>query len=147
MAERAVLYAERALEADEENFSCHKWMGIIISWSSEFQGTRRKIERSYDIRNHFQVTYTSALLYNSSDTPLVYLLYISSYTMLFTPLVIDSCKSFTTLVYCLVYHSLLLYIVLYITRSFCILIHSLLYILLCVDPLYGYCISYRGPLI
>lgn len=55
LAERAVDYAERAIEADGQNFACHKWMGIIISWSSEFLGTRRKIERSFDIRNHFEV--------------------------------------------------------------------------------------------
>ena len=54
-ADKAVAYADRALEADEQNFACHKWMGIIVSWSSEFQGTRRRIERSFDIRNHFKV--------------------------------------------------------------------------------------------
>lgn len=56
MADKAVEYGERALEADKQNFACHKWMGIIISWSSEFQGTRRKIERSFDVRHHFQVS-------------------------------------------------------------------------------------------
>ena len=55
MAEKAVRYIERALEADNQNFACHKWSGIIISWSSEFAGTRRKIERSFDVRDHFQV--------------------------------------------------------------------------------------------
>ncbi len=56
MAEKAVKYIERALEADGENFACHKWSGIIINWSSEFIGTRRKIERSFDVQEHFQVS-------------------------------------------------------------------------------------------
>lgn len=56
MADRAVAYADRAIQADGQNFACHKWMGIILSWSSEFQGTRRKIERSFDIRDHFMVS-------------------------------------------------------------------------------------------
>lgn len=56
MADKAVAYAERAIKADNNNFACHKWMGIIISWSSEFHGTRRKIERSFDVRDHFEVS-------------------------------------------------------------------------------------------
>ena len=56
MAEKAVKYIERALEADEHNYACHKWSGVIISWSSEFIGTRRKIERSFDVKEHFEVS-------------------------------------------------------------------------------------------
>ena len=56
MADKAVAYAQRAVEADAQNFACYKWMGIIISWSSEFLGTKRKIERSYDIRDCFVVS-------------------------------------------------------------------------------------------
>jgi hypothetical protein len=55
LSERAVAYAERAIVADGQNFACHKWSGIIVSWSSEFLGTKRKIERSFDIRDHFMV--------------------------------------------------------------------------------------------
>ena len=61
MAEKAVVYSERALEADNQNFACHKWSGIVINWSSEFIGTRRKIERSYDVRDHFQVSLCAPL--------------------------------------------------------------------------------------
>lgn len=56
MAEKAVGYAEQAIDADKMNFASHKWMGIIISWSSEFYGTRRKIERSFDVKYHFEVS-------------------------------------------------------------------------------------------
>lgn len=58
MAGKAVRYGERALEADRENFACHKWMGIIISWSCGFYGTKKKIERSFDIQEHFVVSYS-----------------------------------------------------------------------------------------
>lgn len=48
-------YAERALATDAHNFAAQKWAGILISWSSEFQGYKRKIERSYEIKEHFLV--------------------------------------------------------------------------------------------
>lgn len=48
-------YAERALAADAHNFAAQKWTGVLISWSSEFQGYKRKIERSYEIKDHFLV--------------------------------------------------------------------------------------------
>ena len=48
-------YAEKALAADAYNFAAQKWTGILISWSSEFQGYKRKIERSYEIKDHFLV--------------------------------------------------------------------------------------------
>lgn len=50
---RGMTYAERALAADAYNFAAQKWTGILISWSSEFQGYKRKIERSYEIKDHF----------------------------------------------------------------------------------------------
>ena len=52
---RGMTYAERALAADAHNFAAQKWAGILISWSSEFQGYKRKIERSYEIKDHFLV--------------------------------------------------------------------------------------------
>ena len=61
MAEKAVRYGERALEADSQNFACHKWIGIIISWSSGFYGTKKKIERSFDIQEHFVVSESSCI--------------------------------------------------------------------------------------
>ncbi len=55
-------YAERSLELDNSNFACHKWMGILLSWSSEFQGYKKKIERSFDIRDHFLASVTDLIL-------------------------------------------------------------------------------------
>ncbi len=55
MSEKAVEYGERALLADDNSFASHKWMGIIVSWSSGFYGTKRKIEKSFDVQEHFVV--------------------------------------------------------------------------------------------
>jgi hypothetical protein len=49
-------YAERALAADAHNFAAQKWVGILLSWSSEFQGYKKKIERSYEIKARFLVS-------------------------------------------------------------------------------------------
>lgn len=49
-------YADKAVDFDDMNFACHKWKGILISWSSEFEGYKRKIERSFEIRDHFVVS-------------------------------------------------------------------------------------------
>ena len=56
LAMRGMVYAERALAADPQNFAAQKWAGILISWSSEFQGYKRKIERSFEIKDHFLVS-------------------------------------------------------------------------------------------
>ena len=56
LAMRGMAYAERALAADSQNFASQKWTGILISWSSEFQGYKRKIERSFEIKDHFLVS-------------------------------------------------------------------------------------------
>ena len=55
LAEQGLVYAERSVAASSKNFACHKWMGIVLSWASDFEGYRRKIERSFDIRDHFLV--------------------------------------------------------------------------------------------
>ncbi len=55
LAERGMEYAERAVKEGAENFACHKWMGVLISYTSEFEGYKRKIERSFDIRDSFKV--------------------------------------------------------------------------------------------
>ena len=55
LGEAGLRYAERSIAADHGNFACHKWMGIVLSWASDFQGYKKKIERSYDIRDHFLV--------------------------------------------------------------------------------------------
>ena len=57
LAEAGLKYAERSVTADDTNFSCHKWMGIVLSWSSDFEGYKKKIERSFDIRDCFLVSF------------------------------------------------------------------------------------------
>ena len=33
-----------------------QWMGIMIDWESEYAGYKKKIEKSYEIRDHFRVS-------------------------------------------------------------------------------------------
>ena len=56
LAEQGWRYVERALAlgGDRHN-SCQRWAGILLSWSSEFEGTKKKIEKSFEIRDHFVV--------------------------------------------------------------------------------------------
>ena len=49
-------YAEKAVAGGSNNFACHKWMGILITYTSEFEGYKRKIERSFEIRDCFVVS-------------------------------------------------------------------------------------------
>lgn len=57
LAEQGWGYIERALAlgGDKHN-SCQRWAGILLSWSSEFEGTKKKIEKSFEIRDHFLVS-------------------------------------------------------------------------------------------
>ena len=59
LAVKGITYAQRALAADAHNFAAQKWTGVLISWSSEFQGYKKKIERSFEIKNHFMVRIVS----------------------------------------------------------------------------------------
>lgn len=59
LAEQGWSYVERALAlgGDKHN-SCQRWAGILLSWSSEHEGYKKKIEKSFEIRNHFLVSST-----------------------------------------------------------------------------------------
>ncbi|KAL5489617.1 hypothetical protein EMCRGX_G018732 [Ephydatia muelleri] len=45
--------AKKAVAADERSCFAHKWMGIALSWSSDFEGSKMKIENAYIVRDHF----------------------------------------------------------------------------------------------
>ena len=71
LAEQGWAYVERALAlgGDKSN-GCRRWAGILLSWSSEFEGTKKKIEKSFEIKEHFEVrSYTDTL---SRETCCVY---------------------------------------------------------------------------
>ncbi len=33
-----------------------QWAGIFLSWQSEYVGTKCKIEKSFDVKKHFEVS-------------------------------------------------------------------------------------------
>jgi tetratricopeptide (TPR) repeat protein len=47
-------FARNAVKADEKEFSAHKWLGILISDASKFEGYKKQIESAYEIRDEFQ---------------------------------------------------------------------------------------------
>ena len=57
LARQGWSYIERALAlgGDRHN-STRRWAGILLSWWSEFEGTKKKIEKSFEIRDHFVVS-------------------------------------------------------------------------------------------
>ena len=57
-------YIERALAAGGDRHNgCRRWAGILLSWSSEFEGIKKKIEKGFEIRDHFLVRKFARLLH------------------------------------------------------------------------------------
>ncbi|KAG8462448.1 hypothetical protein KFE25_010273 [Diacronema lutheri] len=51
---RALALSLEAVRLDDRNFAAHKWAGIVISEASSLEGTKAAIERSVDVRAHFE---------------------------------------------------------------------------------------------
>eukprot|EP00795_Rhopilema_esculentum_P001226 gene1226-15596_t len=68
--------AEEAVSLDEKSFGSHKWYGIMLSEIGDYEGTKRKIENSYKIRDHF----LKAIELNPSDATSHYLLGVWFFT-------------------------------------------------------------------
>ncbi|CAG5124129.1 unnamed protein product [Candidula unifasciata] len=47
-------YIKKALELDDNNSSCHKWYGILLDYTGEYEGTKQKIANAFTVRDHFQ---------------------------------------------------------------------------------------------
>ncbi|XP_072013045.1 regulator of microtubule dynamics protein 1-like [Amphiura filiformis] len=47
-------YAKKAVELNDENFAAHKWVGITLSDVGDYEGTKKKINDSYVIKDEFQ---------------------------------------------------------------------------------------------
>ncbi|BFZ12631.1 hypothetical protein BsWGS_15669 [Bradybaena similaris] len=46
-------YITKALELDDTNFSCHKWYGILLDYTGEYEGTKQKIANAFKVKEHF----------------------------------------------------------------------------------------------
>jgi tetratricopeptide (TPR) repeat protein len=82
LAEQGWGYVERALAlgGDKHN-ACQRWAGILLSWSSEFEGTKKKIEKSFEIRDHF----VRAIECDGSDATSMHLLGQWCYSVVSVP--------------------------------------------------------------
>lgn len=46
--------ASRAVKLGDDNYACHKWYGIMLSQTGDYNGTKNKIENSPAMRKHFE---------------------------------------------------------------------------------------------
>jgi len=63
-------YIKKALELDDKNFACHKWYGILLNYTAEYEGTTQRIKNSYIVKEHF----TKAIELNPQDSTSMYCL-------------------------------------------------------------------------
>jgi tetratricopeptide (TPR) repeat protein len=75
-------YIERALAAGGDRHNgCRRWAGILLSWSSEFEGIKKKIEKGFEIRDHF----LSAIECDAKDATSMHLLGQWCYSVVSVP--------------------------------------------------------------
>uniref|UniRef100_A0A0B6ZQN6 Regulator of microtubule dynamics protein 1 n=2 Tax=Arion vulgaris TaxID=1028688 RepID=A0A0B6ZQN6_9EUPU len=46
-------YISTALELDANNFCCHKWYGILLDYTGEYEGTKQRIANAFKVKEHF----------------------------------------------------------------------------------------------
>ncbi|XP_012945020.1 regulator of microtubule dynamics protein 1 [Aplysia californica] len=63
-------YSTRALELDDKNFACHKWYGILLDYTAEYEGTKQRISNAYKVKEHFM----KAIELNPKDATTMYCL-------------------------------------------------------------------------
>ncbi|XP_033754536.1 regulator of microtubule dynamics protein 1-like [Pecten maximus] len=44
---------KKALKLNDNNFACHKWFAILLDKTAEFEGTKKRIENAYLVKEHF----------------------------------------------------------------------------------------------
>ncbi|GFO20712.1 regulator of microtubule dynamics protein 1-like [Plakobranchus ocellatus] len=63
-------YITKALELDDKNFACHKWYGILLDKTAEYEGTQKRISNAFKVKEHFM----KALELNPKDATTMYCL-------------------------------------------------------------------------
>lgn len=63
-------YIKKALELDDKNFACHKWYGILLDYTGEYEGTQKRISNAFEVKKHFM----KAIDLNPSDATTMYCL-------------------------------------------------------------------------
>ncbi|TKR93148.1 hypothetical protein L596_007654 [Steinernema carpocapsae] len=74
----ALAIVEKALkhEGPEGSFGAHKWYAIILDYVGEIEGTKSRIKRSYDVKEHLE----KALEINGSDATTWHILGVWHFT-------------------------------------------------------------------
>ncbi|XP_055316045.1 regulator of microtubule dynamics protein 1-like [Sitodiplosis mosellana] len=68
---------QKALELDENNYECHKWMAVLLDAKSELDGVKERITQLKNVKKHMQ----KALEMNSEDPSNWYLLGMFSFSL------------------------------------------------------------------
>ncbi|CAL1543847.1 unnamed protein product, partial [Lymnaea stagnalis] len=63
-------YINKALELDNDNFACHKWYGILLDYTAEYEGTKQRIANAFKVKEHFM----KAIELNPKDATTLYCL-------------------------------------------------------------------------
>ncbi|RUS84990.1 hypothetical protein EGW08_007235 [Elysia chlorotica] len=63
-------YISKALELDDNNFACHKWYGILLDYTAEYEGTKKRISNAFKVKEHFM----KAIELNPTDATTMYCL-------------------------------------------------------------------------
>lgn len=63
-------YITKALELDDNNFACHKWFGILLDYTAEYEGTKQRISNAFKVKEHFM----KAIELNPKDSTTLYCL-------------------------------------------------------------------------
>eukprot|EP00124_Ichthyophonus_hoferi_P003049 Ihof_evm9s240 gene=Ihof_evmTU9s240 len=70
-------YALRALDLNNKHYAAHKWYAITLSTIGDYEGTTKKIENAFLVKDHFE----EAIRINSKDPTTYHLLGLWHYTV------------------------------------------------------------------
>ncbi|KAJ8302917.1 hypothetical protein KUTeg_019313 [Tegillarca granosa] len=46
-------YVQQALKINKNNYACHKWYAILLDYTGEYEGTKKRISNAYLVKEHF----------------------------------------------------------------------------------------------
>jgi len=54
MSFEAFVISKKALEKGEDNFACHKWYGIMLNQTAEYNGKKESLKASPEVKQHWE---------------------------------------------------------------------------------------------
>ncbi|XP_063406686.1 regulator of microtubule dynamics protein 1-like [Mytilus trossulus] len=47
-------YVKKALELNDNNFASHKWYAILLDYTAEYEGTKKRISNAFHVKDHLK---------------------------------------------------------------------------------------------